>query len=265
MIAFVLSAPNDALLGSLLFQKNRDFKVYVPEDEPLVADYEGRMPIVKGGLNQVEESLVCLLEPGAMPDRDFVRRVLRAENWHPDFNVYHVNLTEGKSWPRRLKADKLFMKIAREEVKAPLSSFIFRTETLRACAIFRADGTLDTLPTVLSCAKERPVRNVWRQRLQWTEPQPATDPLSVEKCLREKLEFYRWSESFWTDDNYPLGVGERLEILTRILAELYPTYSPDHLKELLYGFQAAQGPIRKVRASTALRGALRQRQKKLEG
>ena len=265
MIAFVLSAPDDALLGALVFQKNRDFKVYVPEEEPLVADYEGRLSFARGGLNQVEEPLVCLLESGALPDRDFVRRVERAVNWHPDFDVYHVNLTEGKAWPRRLKAVKLFQKIAREEVVAPLSSFIFRTEALREKAVFKADGTLDVLPTVLSCAKERPVRNVWRQKLQWTAPQPPADPRYEEKSLREKLDFYRWSESFWGDEDYPLGVGERLEIIARTLAGLYPTYSQDHLKELLSGFQAAQGAIRKLRAATALRGALRERQKKLEG
>lgn len=265
MIAFVLSAPNDTLLGSLLFQKNRDFKVYVPENEALYADYEARLPLVKGGLNQVDEPLVCFLEPGAVPDKDFVRRVLRAQRRHPSFDLYHVNLAEGKKWPRRLKGEKLFRMTVYEGAKAPLSTFIFRTAALRECAVFRADGTLDALPTILACAKGKIVRNVWRQRLQWTEPQIAADPQSEERRIREKLDFYRWTESIWGEDDYPLDLGERLELITGALAGLYPTYSDDYLKEILSGFHAAQGPIRKIRASSALKGALRRRQKELEG
>ena len=39
----------------MLFQKDKDFKVYVPEGDALSAEYETRLPLVEGGLNQVEE------------------------------------------------------------------------------------------------------------------------------------------------------------------------------------------------------------------
>lgn len=263
MIAFVLKSADDKQMGGLLFQKSKDFKVYLPQEDHLTPDYEGKIPIAHGRFQDVTEPLVCLLEPGVVPDRDFVRRVLRTARRHPDFNVYHVNLPEGKPWPRKLSVQKLFVKNVQEGLTAPLSSFVFRTEALMEKAVFQADSSLDTLATVLAAAKDKPIRNVWRQTLEWTAPALATDPASVEKRIRERLDFYHWSESFFGENDYPLGTGDRLSMIAAQLAQLFPTYTVEDLKEQMYAFQAAQGPVRKLRAASALKSALKERQQKL--
>jgi len=264
MIGIVVKNPDDKLLGALLFQRCREFRVYVAgqADDAFLADYEGRLRLVRGGLDQVEEPLCVLLEAGALPDRDWVRRILRTCRRHPAFDVYHVNLPGEKKWPRKLKLDRLFRMTVLEQRPAPLSTFVFRTEILRTRAVFKADGTLDTLPTVLSCA-ERPVRNVWRQTLTWTPPAVPQDPASVEKRIRERLEALRWCEQYFGEDRHPLDAGERLALYARELARLYPTYSADELKEEMNLFQTAQGTIRKFKASQALKSALKKRQKEL--
>ena len=264
MLAVILPKGEDKLFGALLFQKCKDFKVYVPEDDPLAPEYEARLSLQTGSLNQVQEALCCVLEPGAVPDKDFVRRVLRTAGRHPDFDVYHVNLPETEPFPRKVKVDKLFELTVLEGVQAPLSSFVFRTARLREKAVFRADGSLDPLPTILACAQGKAVRNVWRQTLEWTAPPVAQDPVSVEKRIRERLDFFHWTEAFFGEDDYPLGTGDRLDLIAGEIAKLYPSYTPEELKELMGSFQVSQGVLRKVRASQALNAAIKDRQKQLQ-
>lgn len=263
MIAVIVPKGDDTLLGTLLFQKCKDFKVYLPADDPLAADYESRLPLAVGGLSEVGEPLVAVLEPGALPDKDWIRRILRTARRHPDFDVYHVNLTVGPTWPRRARAGKVFRLAVELSGPAPLSSFVFRTSVLRSAAVFNADGTLNTIPTVLSCARDRPVRNVWRQQLEWNEPVQATDPAAVERRIRARLDVITWCEEYFGEDDHPLGVGDRLALFARELARLYPSYTADELKEQMAAFPAAQGPIRKIRASSALKSALKDRQNAL--
>ena len=264
MIAFILPKGDDKLYGALLFQKNKNFKVYVPEDDAWAKDYEGKLQIVRGSLPEVQEPLVCFLESGASPDANFAGRILRAAERHPDFDVYHVNTPGSRRFPRKAKVAKLFRLMVLENASAPFSGFIFRTERLREKAVFKADGSLDPIPTVLAAASERPVRNVWRGSLEWTAAQQSTNPLDEEKRIREKLDLFRWSESFFGDDNYPLSVGDQMSLFAGEVAKLYPSYSPDDLKEIMNSFQVAQGPIRKVRASSALKSAIKARQKELQ-
>lgn len=261
MLAILLSQISDRLLAALLLQSCKDFKLYVPSADML--ENESRLPFTQGGLNQVEEPFVCCLDTDSLPDKDFVRRILRTTRRHPDFDVYHVNLAQGPDYPRKIKAAKLFRLVVQQGLPAPLPTFIFRTPRLKERAVFRADHSLDPLPSVLSAASVRPVRNVWRQRLEWTAPVVSKDPVEEERQIRQMLDLYRWSETFFGEDDYPLDTGDRLELFAREVAKLYPSYDPDGLKEIMGGFQAAQGTIRKVRASAALKSALKDRQKEL--
>lgn len=263
MLAFVLKKNDDRLLGALLLQKCKDFKVYLPEGELPEAEDEGKLTIVSGGLQQVEEPLLCVLEEGALPDRHFVRRVLRTVRRHPEFSVYHVNRPGTKAWPRKISAVKLFRQFVLEGLQAPLSSFVFRTEAFREKAVFLADGTLDTMATVLSCAKEQPVRNVWHQTLQYTPPVAEPGLAAEEKRIRRRLEFLRWSELFFGEEDYPLSIGTRLDVFASEVAKFYPARPMDELKEEMAVFQVSQGTLRKMRAASALKSAVKERQKTL--
>lgn len=263
MIAVIIPQGDDKLFGALLFQKFKDFKVYVREDDPVAPDYESRLNLVKGNLARVEEPLVCIWEKGAEPDKDYLRRVERAARKHPDFDVWHVNLAEGKRFPRKTRADKFFLLTVSENVPAPLSSFVFRTEVLREKAVFTAGNTLDVLATVLACAKARPVRNVWHQTLAWTAPALLKDPVSLEKRARERIDFLRWTETFFGEEEYPLGTGDRLALCAAAVAQLYPSYSDEVLKAEMDSFQVSQGAIRKMRASKALKSAIKKREQEL--
>ena len=261
MLAILLSQIPDRLLSALLLQTCKDFKLYVPSPDML--DHEGRLNFTRGGLTDVEEPLVCFLDADSLPDKDFVRRILRTARRHPDFDVYHVNLAQGPDYPRKIKAAKLFRLVVQQGLPAPLPTFVFRTPRLKEKAVFRADHSLDPLPSILAAASVRPVRNVWRQRLEWTAPAVSKDPVEEERQIRQTLDFYRWSESFFGEEDYPLDTGERLALYAHEVARLYPSYDPDSLKEIMNGFQAAQGTLRKVRAATALKSAVKERQKEL--
>ena len=261
MIALVLSQADDKLLAALKLQKCKDFKLYLTAEDP---DEDLLFPTVHGSWSQVQEAVVCILEPGALPDPQFVGRIAKAVKRHPGFDVYHVNLTGQKPFPRKTGAKKLFRLAVLEGRPAPLSSFVFRTERLREKAVFKADGSLDALPCVWACAADNPVRNVWRGQLEWKAAAPAQDPMAAERAVREKLELLRWTESFFGDDNYPLSVGDQLKLFATEVAKLFPSYSEEDLKELMGGFQVAQGPVRKIRAMGALKSALKLRQKELQ-
>lgn len=264
MLAVLLEKFDEKLVASLSFQRCKDFKVYVPKEADWLADYEAGLLVAHGGLNDVQEPLVCFLEPGAVPDKHFVGRVLRAARWHKHFDVFHVNLSAGKAFPCRLKAARFFKWALVEARPVPLSSFIFRTEKLRERAVFRADGSLNPIPTILASAQERPIRSVWLEKLEWIAPAVPQDPVSVEQRLLDRLEVLRWTEYYYGEDNYPIGVGDRLDLFAREIARLYPLYTPEQMKEQMNLFRASEGTIRKVRAASALKNAIRKRQVELQ-
>jgi hypothetical protein len=256
MLAIVLPKADEKLLSALSIQKCKDFKVYVTTGE---VEEDAALEVQHGSWSQVKEEVVCILEPGAVPAPNFVGRIAKAVKRHPDFDVYHVNLTGEKAFPRKTTVKKLFKMAVLGNVPAPLSSFVFRSDVLRAKAVFKADGSLDTLPTVFSCAVVNPVRNVWLGRLDWQVPEPSTDPMDLDRKVREKLDLLKWTEDFFGDDDYPLSVGDQLQFFATEVVKLYPSYSVDDLKGMMNGFQVAQGPVRKMRALSALKSALKQR------
>ncbi len=264
MLGIVLQKGDDKLLGALALQKCKDFKVYLPENDPAEADYDAQLQIRHGNWQNVEEALVCLLEPGALPDSNFVKRILRTVKCRPDFDVYHVNVAGEKAFPRKADPKKLFKLAIFGNAAAPLSSFIFRSGKLREKAVFEADGDLEPLPTVLNCAQERPVRNVCMQKLAWTPEAPSTNPADQEKAVRARIDLLRWTENFFGDDDYPLSVGDQLDLFAAEVVKLYPSYTEEELKEMMYSFQVSQGTVRRLRASSALSHALKQRQKELQ-
>ena len=264
MIAILLPRWDDRLADALLFQKYKDFRVYVPAaDMPLAEDYQGRLDLVAGGINAVTEPLACIWEPGAAPDQDFLRRVARTVSRHEDYDVYHVNLLGQKPFPRKTGWKKLFRLLVEEEVAAPLSSFAFRTDRLREKAVFVNDGDLDPVPTLLACARKRPVRAVWNQTLAWTAPELPRDPASEEQRVIRRMDLLRWTETFYGEDDYPLSPGDRMALFARCLAQLFPSYSEDALKPMMNSFQVSRGPLRKMRAAHALSSAIKDRVKQL--
>ncbi|MBR1570834.1 MAG: hypothetical protein IJ651_08910 [Bacteroidales bacterium] len=263
MIGIIVPKGDDTLFGTLICQKDKDFNIYVPAADPVAEAYEGQLPIHRGGLNDVQEPYAWILESGALPDQDFIRRAHRTMGRHPEFSVYHANLPETEAFPRVLKGEKLFRKLVIEQMPAPLSSFVFETARLKEKAVFRADGTLEPFGTILATGAATGVRNIWHQQLVWNAPALSADPVSLEKQVRERLDFLHWSESFY-GENYPVGTGDRLELIAIELAKLFPSYSEEALKEMLYSFQAASGAVRKLRASSALKRALKARQQELK-
>ena len=218
MIAIVLPKADDRILSALTFQKNKKFKVYLVTGD---ADDYPTLNVQHGSWSQVKERFVCILEPGAVPDPHFVCKINWTTKMHPKFDVYHVNVEGEEAFPRKASAKKVFQLAVFDGVKAPLSSFVFRANTLRAKAVFRADGTLNTLPTVLSCAAARPVRNIWRGKLEWK------------------------------------AVGNQLGLFAAAVAKLKPFHTEDELKEIMEGFLVSQGTIRRMRALSALKDALK--------
>ena len=146
---------------------------------------------------------------------------------------------------------------------APISSFVFRAKALREA--FEADSEAAGMAhaLLLAAAKKTGVRTARRERIGYTAPAPSTDPSVVEKEVRARLAFFRWSERYFGDD-YPLGVSDRLALFAGELARLYPSFTPDELKEDLNTFACVNGPIRRMKASSALKAALKARQESLK-
>ena len=115
---------------------------------------------------------------------------------------------------------------------------------------------------LLAAAKKTGVRTARRERIGYTAPAPSTDPSVVEKEVRARLAFYRWSERYFGEE-YPLGVSDRLALFAGELARLYPSFTADELKEDLNTFACVNGPIRRLKASSALKAALKARQEAL--
>ena len=258
MLAIVVPQPDDRILGALLFQKNKKFKVYVPENDPVAADYEGRLNMAHGTWKSVEEPLVCILEPGAVPSPHFVCRVLLSAWLFSKSQVFHVRTGISYGW--KASAKKFFRLAVVEHVPAPLSSFVFRSAKLREMSVAKPDGTLEVIPTVIGCA---PIRNVWWEKLSWTAPLEPQGPEAVKASVQKNLDLFRWTESYFGDDDYPLSVGDQLELYATELARLYPDYTEAQLSETMLSFQVAQGMIRKMRASSALSDAIKARERHL--
>ena len=97
--------------------------------------------------------------------------------------------------------------------------------------------------------------------MAWTPATPSSNPAVQEEAIRARINLLRWTESFFGDDDYPLSVGDQLELFASEVAKLYPNYTAEELKEMMNSFQVSQGAVRKLRASSALNSALKLRKK----
>jgi hypothetical protein len=285
-ITFVIPARNlDALhrtLSMLSFQKGGSLRAVIVDlagseaVRSVIPDFENRFPVSAVSVEQAGQPLwkccldavpeaewVCFLLPGVDLNETSVRRMCRCIDGHDKYDVFHWNLAEpDKKWGLRTRPDRIFTNIFVDGGAAPVSSFVFRARALRDT--FEADSEAAGMShaLILAAAKNTGVRTVRRERVGYTAPAPSTDPSLVEKEVRSRLAFFRWSERFFGED-YPLGVGDRLALFAGELARLYPSFTAEELKEDLNTFAVVNGPIRRMKASSALKSALKARQETL--
>ena len=211
----------------------------------------------------VQDPFVCLTLPDMLPDDHWVRSVEKFIGRHPDYDVYHVNVKGEPAFPRRTSADKFFRLVFLKGRRVPPFSFVFRWETFKEKAVFRADGSLDPLATVMACAQRRPIRSVWLLKMA-CPPFPVLEGAAADARIWERIELFRWTEGFFGEEDYPLGVGESLNLFAATLVKLYPGRTEDELKTIMSNFQLSRGPLRKMRAANALKNALKERKKELQ-
>ena len=282
-IQFIVPARNiDTLhrtLSMLSFQKDRTFRTCVVNMTgseavgAMAAEFEHTLAPVVIGVETTGEPFwkqcleaapaaewVCFLGPDVDFTERSVGRMGKCIADHPAYDVFHWNLAEPfRKYCLKTSASKLFFNTVVEGGDAPLSSFVFRSQALREA--FAADSEVAgmDLAVILSAAKKTGVRTARRERIGYAKPAPVTDPAQVEKDVRARLAFFRWSERFFGED-YPLGVGDRLDLFAGELARLYPSFTADELKEDLNTFAVVSGPVRRLRAASALKSALKARQ-----
>lgn len=286
-ITFVIPARNlDTLhrtLSMLSFQKDTGFSAVIVDLAgseavgSVVADFEHRFPLSVVTVEQAglplwkccleaapEAEWVCFLLPGVDFTGTSVKRMRRCIDGHESFDAFRWNLAEpNKKWGLRTRPDRIFTRVFVDGEAAPLSSFVFRAKALRDA--FEADPEAAGMgqAVILTAARKTGVRTVRWERIGHTPEAPSTDPSVIEKEVRSRLAFFRWSERFF-GDAYPLGVGDRLDLFATQLARLYPSFTPDELKEDLNTFAVVNGPVRRLRAASALKSALKARQESLK-
>ena len=285
-ITFVIPARSlDTLhrtLSMLSFQKDNGFNAVIVDlagseaVRSVIPDFEHRFPITAVTVEQVGQPLwkscleaapeaewVCFLLPGVDFTEKSVKRMRRCIDGHDTYDVFHWNLAEpNRKWGLRTSLDRVFTKVFVDGEAAPLSSFVFRAQALRDA--FAADSEAAGMghAVILSAAKKTGVRTARRERIGYTPKAPSTDPSAIEKEVRARLAFFRWSERFFGEE-YPIGVGDRLELFATELARLYPSFTQEELKEDLNTFAVVSGPVRRLRAASALKSALKARQEAL--
>lgn len=251
------------LFSMLLFQKQQDFRIYLPVSlADAIQEVEDRLSIrLYDGDPGVEEPWTLFLGTDLELTPKSLSRMHGCIQDHPDYDVFHWNLDGEKSFPLKYSVEKLFKDMIQKDLAAPVSSFVLRTSVLKDCRAL--EPGLEGLPLVFSCARARGIRSARWESLVWHRPVPPSDPVQEEKDIREEIAFLRWTERFFGKE-YPLGVGDRLSLFAGTLARLYPSYSPEDLKEMMREFAAAGGAVRSLRASAALKSAIRKRQKALK-
>ena len=285
-ITFVIPARSlDTLhrsLSMLSLQKDTGFNAVIVDlagseaVRSVIPDFEHRFPVSavtveQSGLPLWKSCLdavpaaewVCFLLPGVELTETSVKRMRRCIDDHDTYDVFHWNLAEpNKKWGLRTGLDRVFTNVFVNGLAAPLSSFVFRVQALRDA--FAADPEVAGMgnAVILSAAKKTGVRTARRERIGYTPKAPSTDPSIIEKEVRARLAFFRWSERFFGEE-YPIGVGDRLDLFATELARLYPSFTPEELKEDLNTFATVNGPVRRLRAASALKSALKARQESL--
>lgn len=249
------------LFEMLLLQKYKDIQVYVPaavfsslgevDDRLTVRPYEGE-PLKT--FFPAETWTLLLKSDISLGPKAFSRMHDSMEN-HPGYDVFHWNLQKDlPQFPHKLSAGRFFKETAVKETPAPLSSFLFRTDVLQTR--IAADPDIAAMPAalILSCAGEAGIRTVRHERCTWQAPSPE----AREENIRARLAYFHWTERHFGSD-YPLDTGDRLALFAATVVRLYPDSTPDQLKEEMMSFSVSSGPIRKMRANSALKGALQRR------
>ena len=269
-------------LSMLSFQKDRAFRAVLVDlagseaVRSVAADFEHQFPVTVETVDPAGRPLwkccldaapqaewVCFLTPGIDLNATSFQRMKRCIDKHLDYDAFRWNLADpNRKWRLKTRPDRIFTRVFVDKDEAPLSSFVFRARTLREAFAVDSEAAGMGLAVILTAAKKTGVRTVRWERVGFAAPAPTTDPALVEKEVRARLAFFRWSERFFGDD-YPLEVGERLTLFATELARLYPSFSPDTLKEDMNTFAVVNGPIRRMRASSALKSALKARQETL--
>ena len=285
-ITFVIPARNLDLLhrtlSMLSFQKDAGLRAVIVDPvgseavRAVVPDFEHSLPVSVVTADPSGQPLwkccldaapdaewVCFLTPGVDFNETSVKRMRRCIDDHETYDVFRWNLAEpNKKWGLKTRPERFFKNVFVDGAAAPISSFVFRAKALRKA--FEADSEVAGMShaLILEAAKNAGIRTVRFDRIGYTAPVPTTDPSVQEKEVRARLAFFRWSERYFGEE-YPLGVGDRLALFAGELARLYPSFSPDELKEDLNTFACVNGPIRRMKASSALKSALKARQEAL--
>lgn len=253
------------LLTVLPLQKYKDFEVYVPGQVfPLLTDADDRLTLrpyegepLKDFFPQAPWTLILRTDVTLGPKA--LARMRECIEDHPGYDVFHWNLQKELSqFPVKLSGSRLFKEVVFKETPAPLSSFVFRTEALKER--IGADPSIAAMPlaTVLTMAGEAGVRTARWEHCTWTAPAPEARAQGI----RERLALLHWTERHYEGD-YPLDSGDRLEMVAATVARLYPEVDAEGLKEEMLSFAVSSGPIRKMRANSALKNALQRRQEAL--
>ena len=285
-ITFVIPARNlDTLhrtLSMLSFQKDTAFSAVIVDlagseaVRSVIPDFEHCFPVSVVTVEQAGQPLwkccldaapeaewVCFLLPGVEFNETSVKRMNRCIDGHDSYDAFRWNLAEpNPKWKLRTRPDRIFTRVFVDGEAAPLSSFVFRAKTLRDA--FEADSEAAGMAhaVILTAAKATGVRTARRERIGYTPKAPSMDPSVVEKEVRSRLAFFRWSERYFGEE-YPIGVGDRLDLFATELARLYPSFTQEELKEDLGTFAVVNGPVRRLRAASALKAALKARQESL--
>ena len=263
MLAIILDNPGDRLVSALRLSSFKDFKIYIPSYNEALTSDEERMNVTIGTLRDVKEDWVMILSDGAEPGKNVLRQLNKCINSNPDFDVFHLNLDGEPKFPLKAKAEKLFLNVFVKGARAPLSSFAFRTRTLMDKVVRFTDGGIDPLATVIACSGENGVRTVRWTKLIFNQPVENLTPEQQDDKTWKRIEFLRWSERFFGDDDYPLSVGKSFKLFAKEVSALYPARSKEELKEIMEGFETVKGIIRKTMASQALKSAIKERSEKM--
>ena len=253
------------LLTVLLLQHYKDFEVYVPGPVfPLLTDVDDRLTLRPYEGEPFRDFFpsapwTLVLRTDVTLGARALSRMRNCIEDHSGYNVFHWNVQKDlPQFPLRLSPGRLFKEVVVKETPAPLSSFVFRTEALRQRT--EADPDIAALPLalVLSLAGEKGVRTARWEHCTWTAPSREARMSGI----RERLALLHWTERHYSGD-YPMDTGDRLDLYAGTVARLYPEVPQDELKEEMLSFSAASGPIRKMRAGSALKSAIQRREEAL--
>ena len=259
MLAIILDNPADRLVSALRLSSFKDFKIYIPAYNDSLTSEEDRLNVTIGTLRDVNEEWVIMLGNGAEPGKRVLGQLNRCINSNPEFDVFHLNIEGEPKFPLKADAEKLFLKVFVKGAAAPLSAFAFRTRTLKEKIVRFEDGSIDPLATVIACSGENKVRTVRWTKLIYNAPFENLTPEQADEKTWKRIEFLRWSERFFGDEDYPLSVGKSFKLFAKEVAALYPARSKEELKEIMDGFETVKGLLRKTMASQALKSAIKAR------